>query len=184
MSNDIRIERQIKRILSPNFKTTILDYNNFSTKRQYESIISCLCQFALKCLVKKIHTPHIQIKDDVGNLLYNDLLNIIAPKEKSILPSSKCHFQADFIDDGLRGNAIYGMFTPLEPSGRKLLTFGTFELEKPMNEMELFDCMNLMKCMLENEEKKSNMPPIENQENGTIWAVSYTHLTLPTIYSV
>ncbi len=128
----------INGIIDPNISQVIREYSTYPEKRQYESIVAILCDYAKEFAFKEINTPYIQLKDDKGNFVYNNRLSIevIGDKEKLRTPKEK--YSVNIIDDMKDKRKVFCMLTYFSDKGRET-SFGGITFPKDKSEIGLLE---------------------------------------------
>jgi len=92
MPSENKIAEQLGNILNPTIATHIKHYSVFDDEKKYENILLKFCVAAKESYWVSNLNPYIQIKDDKGNYVYNDVLHI--SKQWNSIPHNriKCRF--------------------------------------------------------------------------------------------
>ena len=103
VSNTLNIDG----FLNPDAVVQIDGYLNYDRKKKYDIFISTLCDQVKECVKKNIMTPHIQLKDEEKNLIFNDRLQIETNVPKEYFVNDKINLKVDYIDSGKFTNKIF-----------------------------------------------------------------------------
>lgn len=144
----------INRILNPDTSETLDEYNTYSAERQYQTILSSLCEHAIKSASNKVFNPHIQLKDNEGNILYNDSLKIRLSEVYNITDTPNVHFKLDFIYDGIKPNRMYCKLN-FNTQGKKTVSFIVANYDTPILSFKNHDFRKIISSIIKNELEKN-----------------------------
>ncbi|WP_103071178.1 hypothetical protein [Aquimarina sediminis] len=166
MSKNKNIKRLVNEILYPDIEDTIPHDIRYRATGRYELKISRLTHHVKKLIAKRLYTPYIRIKDNNGDLIFNDRLHISVPSYIDSFADPSVNYHVDFIDNGIRCPNMYCITTTFTQQGRDTL-FGSVNFKKPLSELDIADYSGALQSLFENEGKM--------QENTSIRVNILTH---------
>ncbi len=152
MPNEDKIVEQVGNILNPTISTEIEHYSVFDDIKKYENILLKLCVAAKESYWASNLKPYIQIKDDKGNYLYNDVLNITKVGVEFPVTESNADFYLDFILDSSKPDNVYAVIGYYHTERKEMdRTFYSFapnkEKDAPVT-LKLSDCHSIAEQLI------------------------------------
>ena len=107
MHNDINIQELVQQIWSPDIECTINNTSDLSVKVRHLYTLTTLAQTIEMAIQHEFYAPYIQLRNQTGDLLYNDKLYIKNDKEIQLFNNKNPDCRIDFITDTTQPDILY-----------------------------------------------------------------------------